>query len=208
MSNMREIENQFISEGKLVIAGCDEAGRGPVAGPLVVASCVLPNDFFDERINDSKKISEKKRDELYNVIIENAVAYKIVIFNEREVDKLNVYQASKLGMERGVNELGIDVDFVLTDAMPLNKDIPHLSIIKGDSKSISIAAASILAKVTRDRIMIEYDQLHPEYGFKKHKGYLTKQHKEALEQFGYLDIHRQSFEPIKSMIQQQLSLDL
>lgn len=202
---MRQYENKYILEGKKYIAGCDEAGRGPIAGPLVIATCVLPNDFYDERINDSKKLTAKKRELLYDIIIENALDYQIIIYNEEIVDKLNVYQASKRGMEEGILNLKERPDIVLTDAMPLSIDIPFESIIKGDAKSITIAAASILAKVTRDRIMIEYDKQYPEYGFKNHKGYPTKQHKEALEKYGVLPIHRKTFEPVKSMLSKQIS---
>lgn len=202
---MRQYENKYILEGKKYIAGCDEAGRGPIAGPLVIATCVLPNDFYDERINDSKKLTAKKRELLYDIIIENALDYQIIIYNEEIVDKLNVYQASKRGMEEGILNLKKRPDIVLTDAMPLSIDIPFESIIKGDAKSITIAAASILAKVTRDRIMIEYDKQYPEYGFKNHKGYPTKQHKEALEKYGVLPIHRKTFEPVKSMLSKQIS---
>lgn len=205
MDFMRQYENKYILEGKKYIAGCDEAGRGPIAGPLVIATCVLPNDFYDERINDSKKLTAKKRELLYDVILANALDYQIIIYNEEIVDKLNVYQASKRGMEEGILNLKKRPDIVLTDAMPLSIDIPFESIIKGDAKSITIAAASILAKVTRDRIMIEYDKQYPEYGFKNHKGYPTKQHKEALEKYGVLPIHRKTFEPVKSMLSKQIS---
>ncbi|WP_052466430.1 ribonuclease HII [Beduini massiliensis] len=208
MASMRDYENACIQKGQQIIAGCDEAGRGPIAGPLVVATCVLPNDFNDERINDSKKLTEKKRELLYDVIIEHALDYKIIIYDEKAVDELNVYQASKLGMEEGVRGLTLKADAVLSDAMPLNLEIPVEAIIKGDAKSITIAAASILAKVTRDRIMREYDALYPEYGFKNHKGYPTKKHKEAVLEYGVLPIHRRTFEPIKSIIHKQISLDL
>lgn len=207
MDLMRDYENKYINQGAKYIAGCDEAGRGPIAGPLVVATCILPNDFNDERINDSKKLTAKKRELLYDVIIQNALDYQIILFDEKQVDELNVYQASKQGMIKGVQQLKIKSDFVLTDAMPLSQEIPHESIIKGDAKSITIAAASILAKVTRDRIMDEYDLLYPEYGFKKHKGYCTKQHKEALFKYGVLDIHRRTFEPVKSLCSKQLHFD-
>ncbi|MFQ6862101.1 MAG: ribonuclease HII [Beduini sp.] len=208
MASMRDYENACIQKGQLIIAGCDEAGRGPIAGPLVVATCVLPNDFNDDRINDSKKLTEKKRELLYDVIIEHALDYKIMIYDEKAVDEFNVYQASKLGMEEGVRGLKLKVDAVLSDAMPLNLDIPVQSIIKGDAKSITIAAASILAKVTRDRIMRDYDELYPEYGFKNHKGYPTKKHKEAVFEYGVLPIHRRTFEPIKSILHKQISLDV
>ncbi len=208
MNSMREYEDKYIKQGCTIIAGCDEAGRGPIAGPLVVATCVLPNDFYDERINDSKKLTEKKRELLYDLIVEKALDYKIIIYDEKEVDRLNVYQASKLGMEDGVRGLKLKAEVVLSDAMPLQLDIPVEPIIKGDAKSITIAAASILAKVTRDRIMYEYDALYPEYGFKNHKGYPTKKHKEAILEYGVLPIHRRTFEPIKTLTSEQISFDI
>ena len=207
MSTMRDYENKYIALNKTVIAGCDEAGRGPVAGPLVVATVVLHDERTGERSTDSKKLTAKKRELLYDVIIEHALDYAIIIYDEKIVDELNVYQASKKGMEVGVLQLKNKPDVVLTDAMPLSIDIPFESIIKGDALSITIAAASILAKVTRDRIMLEYDLQYPEYGFKNHKGYLTKQHREAIEKYGVLPIHRRSFEPIKSLCSQQISFD-
>lgn len=200
MSNIRTFENECITQGYSIIAGCDEAGRGPVAGPVVIASCILPNHFNDERINDSKKLTPKKRDILYDLILENAIDYQIVVYDHELIDEINIYQASKKGMEESILNLRIRPDFVLTDAMKLDIDCPHQAIIKGDSKSISIAAASILAKVTRDRIMIEYDKQYPLYGFRQHKGYLTKQHKEAIELYGPCPIHRKTFEPIKSIV--------
>ena len=174
-------ENEARTAGYSRILGVDEAGRGPMAGPLVVGGVIFPEDFYDERINDSKKLTEKKREELYDLVIENALAYQIEVLSVEEVDTLNVYEASRTGMKRIVASL--EPDFTLSDAMPLG-DIPHLSIIKGDAKSISIGAASILAKVTRDRMMKEYGKQYPEYGFEKHKGYVTKAHKEALEKYG------------------------
>ena len=164
-------ENEARAAGYSRILGVDEAGRGPMAGPLVVGGVIFPEDFYDERINDSKKLTEKKREALYDLIIENALAYQIEVLSVEEVDTLNVYEASRTGMKRIIAAL--EPDFTLSDAMPLG-DIPHLSIIKGDAKSISIGAASILAKVTRDRMMKEYGKQYPEYGFEKHKGYVTK----------------------------------
>lgn len=199
-------EQAAYDKGYKVIAGCDEAGRGPMAGPLTVAACVFEEGFYDERINDSKQLSEKKREELYDLIIEKAKAYAIVIIDEKRVDELNVYEASRQGMIEAVQKLGVNVDYVLTDAMPLRNEMAHEAIIKGDAKSISIAGASILAKVTRDRIMKEYDLLYPQYNFKKHKGYPTKEHKELLKKYGPCPIHRYSFGPVKECFQEQLSL--
>ena len=197
-------EEQARNEGYHRILGVDEAGRGPMAGPLVVGGVIFPEDFYDERINDSKKLTEKKREALYELIIEKAVAYKVEILSVVEVDRFNVYEASRIGMKRIVEAL--QPDFTLSDAMPLG-EIPHLSIIKGDAKSLSIGAASILAKVTRDRIMKDYALIYPEYGFEKHKGYVTKAHKEALEKYGVTPIHRRSFAPVQKVLQKQISFD-
>ena len=200
-------EKQYYEQGYQYIAGCDEAGRGPIAGPLVVAAVIFPQGYYDERINDSKKLSEKKREELYDIIIENALAYYITVYDEKKVDELNVYTGSKTGMINCIDHLTIKPDFTLTDAMPLDDAHPHLAIIKGDSKSMTIGAASILAKVTRDRMMYEYDKIYPEYNFKQHKGYPTKAHLEALEKYGACPIHRLSFGPVKNLKQKQLSFD-
>lgn len=206
MNNQERLkyENEVRGAGYSRILGVDEAGRGPMAGPLVVGGVIFPEDFYDERINDSKKLTEKKREALYDFIIENALAYQIEVLSVEEVDTLNVYEASRTGMKRIVES--VEPDFTLSDAMPLG-DIPHLSIIKGDAKSLSIGAASILAKVTRDRIMKEYGKQYPEYGFEKHKGYATKAHKEALEKYGVTPIHRKSFAPVQKVLNEQLSFD-
>ena len=140
MNNMREFEQYYIDQGYQVIAGCDEAGRGPIAGPVVIATVILPNDFNDQRINDSKKISEKKREMLYDVIIENALDYQVIVYDEKIIDKINIYQASKKGMEEGIEKLLLRPDFVLTDAMKLDERFNHLPIIKGEARLISIAA--------------------------------------------------------------------
>ena len=192
MNNQERLkyENEARAAGYSRILGVDEAGRGPMAGPLVVGGVIFPEDFYDERINDSKKLTEKKREALYDLIIENALAYQIEVLSVEEVDTLNVYEASRTGMKRIVESL--EPDFTLSDAMPLG-DIPHLSIIKGDAKSLSIGAASILAKVTRDRIMKEYGKPYPEYGFEKHKGYGTAAHYAAIRAHGPCPIHRPSF---------------
>lgn len=201
-------EQKAYDLGYQVIAGCDEAGRGPMAGPLTVAAVVFDKDYYDERINDSKQLSEKKREALYDLIIENAKAFAIVVIPVEKVDELNVYEASRQGMIEAYQSLGIDVDYVLTDAMPLNNGMAHEAIIKGDALSISIAAASILAKVTRDRLMKQYDLEYPEYHFGKHKGYVTKEHKALLKQYGPCPIHRKSFGPVKACLEEQLSLDI
>lgn len=199
-------ESRAYAQGYTIIAGCDEAGRGPMAGPLTVAAVVFTPGYYDERINDSKQLSAKKRELLYDLIVENAKAFAIVVIDEKTVDELNVYEASRRGMIEAVNSLGLPVDYVLTDAMPLRNHMTCEAIIKGDQLSLSIAAASILAKVTRDRIMLEYDRLYPQYDFKKHKGYPTKEHKALLKKYGPCPIHRQSFAPVKACLEEQLSL--
>lgn len=202
-----EYENKYYQQGYDYIIGLDEAGRGPMAGELVVAGVIFPQGFYDERINDSKQLSSKKREELYDLVIENALAYNIEIISVEEVDDLNVYQASKFGMEKCIEILNRKNMFALSDAMPLNY-ADHEAIIKGDAKSISIGAASILAKVTRDHLMKEYAKLYPEYGFDKHKGYVTKMHKEAIGKYGICPIHRKSFAPVQNVMKKQMSFNL
>ncbi len=201
----REYEDKYIKIGHRYIAGVDEAGRGPLAGPVVIAAVILPNNYNNKDINDSKKISEKKRYELYGEIIKNALAYKIVIIDEKTIDKLNIYQASKLGMIDAIKGIKHPVDLVLSDAMPIGElKVEVVPIIKGDAKSISIAAASILAKVTRDQLMLELHNKYPQYGFDKHKGYPTKAHLLAIEKYGITKSHRLSYKPVANA--KQLSL--
>ena len=192
MCKLLKYENQYYDNGYQYIVGLDEAGRGPMAGELVVAGVIFPKGYYDERIYDSKQLTAKKREQMYDIIIKNALAYHIEIISVEDVDKLNVYRASQLGMERCVHLLKRDGLFALTDAMPLH-DIEHLSIIKGDSLSLSIAAASILAKVTRDRLMEKHSRDYPGYGFEKHKGYGTAAHIAAIREYGLCPIHRRSF---------------
>lgn len=173
------------------VGGCDEAGRGPIAGPVVVAACRMPTDFIIEGINDSKKLSEKKREALYERIIKCA-DYSIAVIDEKTIDEINILQATIKGMSECICSLK-DAEIVLVDAVKLNLPVKTVPIIKGDAKSYNIAAASILAKVYRDRLMSEFDKLYPEYGFAKHKGYGTKQHIEALKKYGPCKIHRTTF---------------
>lgn len=208
MSERLEYEKRAYDMQKKYIIGLDEAGRGPMAGPLVVAGVIFPQGYENDMINDSKQLSAKKREMLYDIIIKDALAYQIEIIDVEEVDRLNVYQASKKGMIDAISHISIRPDYALTDAMPLGDIIEHEAIIKGDSQSLSIAGASILAKVTRDRIMEEYDQIYPEYGFQKNNGYPTKQHKEALQLYGVTPIHRRSFQPVKDVLNEQLRLDI
>lgn len=208
MPERLDFEIKAYQLGKKYIVGLDEAGRGPMAGPLVVGAVIFEKGYYNEEINDSKQLSEKKREMLYDLIIQDALAYQIEIIDVDEVDRLNVYQASRKGMIDAIKHISIVPDYALSDAMPLGDVIEHEAIIKGDSLSMSIAAASILAKVTRDRIMKEYDFLYPQYGFAKHKGYPTKQHKEALKIYGVTPIHRHSFQPVRDVLNEQLTLDL
>ena len=197
---MKEYENELYKTGIKYIGGVDEVGRGPLVGPVVTACVILPKDFYDERINDSKKLSEKKREELYDVIMNNALCVGIGKSSEKVIDKINILEATKKAMKEAISNCDIKPEHVLIDAVKLDIDIPSTSIIKGDAKSQTIAAASIIAKVTRDRMMYELDKKHPEYGFAKNKGYGTKQHIEALYKYGPLKEHRKTFEPVTSII--------
>lgn len=204
---MLDFEKQFYNEKIEFIAGCDEAGRGPLAGPVVCAAVVFPKDFCNEEINDSKQLSDKKRRELFNLIIKHACAYSIQIIPVEKIDEINILESSRLGMTLAVKDLNHKVDLVLTDCMKLHevKDKPVIDIIKGDAKALCIAAASILAKVTRDNIMEELDEKYPMYGFKENKGYGTKSHMDALEKYGPVKgLHRFSYKPIQKFLQVKL----
>ncbi len=180
--------------GRLV-AGIDEAGRGPLAGPVVCACVILPltSENIIDGINDSKKLSEKKRELLFDKIIEKAISYSIVEVDEKTIDEINILNATKLGMKKALESLKVTPDIVLIDAVKVDTNLPQENIIKGDAKSYNIAAASILAKVYRDRLMVEMSKKYPEYGFEKHKGYGTKVHVEALKKYGKCEIHRNTF---------------
>ncbi len=191
---MSRYEEEAYSKGFKCVAGIDEAGRGPLAGPVVAACVALPEGLLIEGINDSKKLSETKRERIYKIIMEKALSIGIGIVDEKIIDEINILNATKLAMKNSVMQMKVKPDFLLIDAVKLDDiDISQLSIIKGDSVSLSIAAASIVAKVTRDRIMVEYDKKHPEYGFKKHKGYGTKLHIDAIKNNGICPIHRVGF---------------
>ncbi len=198
--NLFRYEEELYKEGYALVAGTDEAGRGPVAGPVTVAAVILPREWYCEGLNDSKKISRKKREKLFEMIRKESVAYSIVHVSAAEIDSENIYQAVVNGMIKATGQLNPYPDYLLSDAMPLTLSIPVQPLIKGDAKSGSIAAASILAKVSRDRLMELYDKEYPEYGFALHKGYLTEAHQDALQKYGPTIIHRKSFEPIKSMM--------
>lgn len=204
VAQMYSYERQFWAKGLEVVAGVDEAGRGPLAGPVSVAAVILPHDLYLPKINDSKKLSAKVRDELYDEIMAKAVAVKTALIDAKTIDRVNIYQATINGMYESIFGLAKEPQAVLIDAVKLdNLPMVSESIIKGDAKSASIAAASIIAKVNRDRLMDEYDKEYPQYGFAQHKGYGTAQHIEALQKYGPCPLHRLSFEPIRSMVTAQ-----
>ena len=191
---MWEIEDENYAEGVEVICGVDEAGRGPLAGPVCAAAVILPAGLVIEGVNDSKKLSEKKREELFPVICEKALAYGIGWADEREIDEINILQATYRAMKRAVESLPLTADYALIDGNRMPPlAIPGTTIIKGDALSMSIAAASILAKVSRDRVMVQFSREYPQYGFEQHKGYGTAAHVQALREYGPCPLHRQSF---------------
>ena len=194
LKNMLEIENNLYNQGYKYICGVDEAGRGPLCGPVVAAAVILPKDICIEGVNDSKKLSEKKREKLYDEIMARALAVGIGISDVDVIEKVNILNATKLAMIQAINDLQITPDYVIVDGnQKIDITIPLDTVIKGDSKSESIACASIIAKVTRDRMLLKYDKEYPEYGFSKHKGYGTKLHIEAIKEYGITPIHRPSF---------------
>ena len=193
-------ENNLYGSGINYIAGVDEVGRGPLVGPVVAAAVILPKGYKLEGLTDSKKLSEKKRNTFYDIIMKDAIAVGVGIKSNKVIDEVNIYEATKLAMKDAINNLSVKPEHVLIDAMPLDLDIPTTSIIKGDALSESIAAASVIAKVTRDRMMYELDKEYPEYGFAKHKGYPTKEHIKNVKQYGLLDNYRFTFKPISVLI--------
>lgn len=200
--NLLKMEENKLYENEKIntICGIDEAGRGPLAGPVVVGAVIMPQDSMIEGVNDSKKISEKKREKIYEQIVEEAICYSVGIVDQRKIDEINILNATKLGLKIAVEGLKTRPDVILVDALTnINTcGIPYISVVKGDAKNYSIAAASIIAKVTRDRIMREFDEAYPMYGFAKHKGYGTAAHIQALKENGPCSLHRRSF--IKNFI--------
>ncbi|OJG81837.1 ribonuclease HII [Enterococcus ratti] len=197
---MSQFEQLAYKQGYEWIAGIDEVGRGPLAGPVVAAAVILPRNEQILGLNDSKQLSEKKRELLYDQIQQKAVAIGIGIINEAKIDEVNIYEASKLAMIQAVEKLAVTPSYLLIDAMTLNLSIPQTKLIKGDARSISIAAASIIAKVYRDNLMKKYDQLYPGYGFGHNAGYGTKEHLKGLAQQGITPIHRKTFAPVKNYL--------
>lgn len=203
--NLEEIDNykyeRELREKEItLIAGVDEVGRGPLVGPVVAACCILPEKFNLDGLTDSKKLSEKKREFFFEEIKKQAVSYGIGIIDAKKIDEVNIYEATKLAMKEAINNMMIKPEHILIDAMPLDLDIPSTSIVKGDLKSITISAASVLAKVTRDRMLVDLDKKYPMYDFKNNKGYPTKKHLAAIQEYGIIDEHRKSYGPVKDYL--------
>ncbi len=195
-NNNYKFELELNEQGITLIAGVDEVGRGPLIGPVVAAAVILPKNFKLDGLTDSKKLSEKKREQFYEIIKKEAVAVGVGIISEKRIDEINIYEATKEAMQEAINNLSVKPEHILIDAMPLELDIPTTSIIKGDLLSISISAASVIAKVTRDHMLYEIDKEFPMYDLKNNKGYGTKKHLEAIKQYGITKYHRLSFKPV------------
>ena len=194
-------ERKLRNSGVHLIAGVDEVGRGPLVGPVVAACVILPEEFSLDGLTDSKKLSEKKREYYYNEIMKQAVSVGVGIISEKKIDEVNIYEATKFAMKEAISKCSVRPEHILIDAMPLSLDIPTTSIIKGDFKSITISAASVIAKVTRDRMMDELDKKYPMYDFKDNKGYPTKKHLAAICEYGIIPEHRRSYGPVKSYLE-------
>lgn len=200
MENLYLYEKELITNGIKLIGGIDEVGRGPLVGPVVASCVILPINYQLEGLTDSKKLSEKKREEFYDIIMKDAISIGVGIIDEKTIDEINIYEATKKAMVSAIDNMKIKPEHVLIDAMKLDIDIPSTSIIKGDSKSLSIAAASVIAKVTRDRMLIELDKQFPMYDFVHNKGYPTKKHLEAIDKYGIIKEHRKSYGPVKDYL--------
>ena len=201
MEDLYIFERELIKNGLKIIGGIDEVGRGPLVGPVVAACVILPLNYRLDGLNDSKKLSEKKREYFYDILKKEALDIGIGIVSAQKIDEINIYEATKVAMKEAIKNLKIKPEHVLIDAMKLDIDIPSTSIIKGDSKSLSIAAASVIAKVTRDRMLRELDKKYPMYDFKNNKGYPTKKHIEAIQKYGIISEHRRSYAPVYEYIE-------
>lgn len=201
MEDLYTFERELLNKGITLIAGIDEVGRGPLVGPVVACSVILPVNYKLAGLTDSKKLSEKKREEFYDILVKDAISYGIGIIDNDKIDEVNIYEATKLAMLDAIKNMKVKPEYLLIDAMRLNTDIPSNSIIKGDSKSLSIAAASVIAKVVRDRMMLELDKKYPYYDFKNNKGYPTKKHIEAIKEHGITSLHRKTYGPVKEYLE-------
>ena len=201
MDDLYQYERELIEKGITLIAGVDEVGRGPLVGPIVTAAVILPINYQLEGLTDSKKLTPKKRDKFYDIIMHDAIDVSIGMKDNNVIDEVNIYEATKLAMMEAINGLKIKPEHILIDAMPLDIDIPHTSIIKGDAKSLSIAAASVIAKLTRDRMMDELDIKYPMYNYKKNKGYPTKDHIDPINKYGIIDGYRKTYGPVKDYLE-------
>lgn len=201
--DLLKYERELYDKNITLIAGVDEAGRGPLCGPVVAAAVILPKNYHLEGLNDSKQLSEKKREAFYEILKKEALSIGVGIVSAKEIDEINILEASRKAMYIAINNLDITPEYILSDAMKLDDiNIPYTSIIHGDALSISIAAASVVAKVTRDHIMMELDREHPEYNIKKHKGYPTKEHLELIEKYGIFEEYRMSYKPVKKILEE------
>ena len=203
MPDLLKYEKELYKKNISLIAGVDEVCRGPLVGPVVAAAVILPKNYELLGLTDSKKLSEKKRDAFYEILQTDAIAIGVGVISAKIIDEVNIYEASKLAMKEALSNLKIKPEYVLIDAMPLDLDVDSTSIIHGDALSLSIAAASVIAKVTRDKMMYDLDKIHPEYGFAKHKGYPTKQHLQAIKKYGVLDNYRFSYKPVKNVVEEK-----
>ena len=198
--DLLKYEKELYKDNITLIAGVDEVGRGPLVGPVVAAAVILPKNYKLEGLDDSKKLTEKKREKLYPIIMKDAIAVGIGEVSAKEIDEINIYEASRKAMMKAIDNLKVKPEYILVDAMPLFTEIPFNAIIHGDALSLSIAAASVIAKVTRDKMMIDLDEKYPMYGFKKHKGYPTKLHLENLKKYGPLENYRFTYGPVRDLI--------
>ena len=200
--DLLKYECDLYQKGYELIAGTDEVGRGPLVGPVVAAAVILPKNYNLEGLDDSKKLSEKKRNLFYDIIMRDAISVGVGVVSEKIIDEINILEASRLATNIALDNLEVKPDYVLSDAMKLERNVPVLPIIHGDASSLSIAAASVIAKVTRDRMMEELGRIYPEYEFERHKGYPTKRHIELVKEYGVLDEYRKTFKPICDLIKE------
>ncbi len=201
-TDLLKYEKDLYLKGYNLIAGTDEAGRGPLVGPVVASAVILPKNYHLEGLNDSKQLSEKKREKFYDILMKESIAVGVGIVDAKKIDEINILEASRLAMNIALDNLGVKPDYILTDAMKLNRDVPVMPIIHGDALSLSIAAASVIAKVTRDRIMVDLAKKYPQYEFEKHKGYPTKRHLELISKYGIINEYRKTYKPVIKVVEE------